>query len=301
LKSGGGSNLFDSFKGSTVSDIFHSKRIFIITDGYYGIANDVIFRVMKNIVSTHSDTRLFLLGVGYIPNDAMIQRLAQTSSTIAEHIYPDENPETKVLLQMKRALYPLLNAELYWKNIDEWPLTVNRFPTLFDGSRLVLYALWGSTVTIDMIKAASLEIKISNSQTFPTLYETIEIPLNDSAVEVQSLLIHQLSAKSIIRDLETREYLLQEDHKNSIIYLGESFSLSSKYTSFIALESRLNISTPVNDTKSSNDEFKDGVFSTMSDSENVAYRDSYAVFYSSGMKSAIFSSSVIMIFFCMYI
>jgi len=227
------------------------SRIFIITDGYYGSIDNTISTLLD--IYKVKKTRVFVLGAGYLPNSALLQNLADTTTTIPEIIYPDEDPTPKVLKQLKRATYPILDSALNWNNIDSKPLTISVYPTVFDGTRSVFYALWNERVSYDAIQRAELEIRTFLHNEKDSLVDIMTIPLkDDKTIFIESTpFIHQLSAKYLIQDLENRETYKHENNSFLITSLGTNYSLTSKYTSFVVVEDRTMINETVNEPKNS--------------------------------------------------
>eukprot|EP00027_Filamoeba_sp_ATCC50430_P002059 CAMPEP_0168544036 /NCGR_PEP_ID=MMETSP0413-20121227/2210_1 /TAXON_ID=136452 /ORGANISM="Filamoeba nolandi, Strain NC-AS-23-1" /LENGTH=600 /DNA_ID=CAMNT_0008574039 /DNA_START=272 /DNA_END=2071 /DNA_ORIENTATION=+ len=123
------------------------------------------------------------------------------------------------------------------------------FPPLFSGRRVLIYALFASHIPMPQ------SVKVTAQSPDGPL--SIELPLDQFKYSGNQ--IHTLAARSLIRDLEEgSSYLhkaaknmvfgsasIESTVKNTIISLGKKYQLTSKHTSYIAVDHTSQVFNPV--------------------------------------------------------
>src|SRR5262245_14676724 len=218
------------------------RQLFVLTDGEVSNTENVIALARKH--STH--TRVFTFGVGAGASHHLVRGLARAGEGAAEFIAPGERIEGKVLRQLRKALAPALrDVAIDWAGLGATQAP-HHVPPVFAGDRVVVHGLLENPQKANV----ALSGKLSNG-------ETVRFPIEvDPAAAPEDSLMATLWARSAIRDLEEgmspfhdRTGSLQERGrskedrvKKEIVRIGVAYGLTSRETSFVAIEER---ETPV--------------------------------------------------------
>ncbi len=216
-----------------------SRQILLLTDGEVTNTDEIIDLARKHA----STARFFTFGIGAGASHHLVRGIARASGGAAEFISPGERIEAKVMRQFKRVLSPALtDVKVDWGQRGATPAS-DHVPPVFDGERLVVYAL------ADDPKAATATL----TGTLAGRAVKFEVPV-DPGRAVDGDTIATLAARARIRTLEEQgEYLesrgsLQRRGRTAakapaeIAALGVKYQLCSRETSFVAIEHR---ETPV--------------------------------------------------------
>jgi len=251
----------------------YSRQIFLLTDGQVSNEKEVM-----NLVAKHAKTaRVFTLGIGDSVSHHLVEGVARNGNGTSFFAIEGERIEKKVLKQLKDATQPALSkVEVNWSlNVASQTPNVKRkqsigkkigkffsnmassfsshsasssntifkgfqapftIPPVYDNSHFRVYCLFeeGEIPGQVVVRAESPDGPL-----------VAEIPVDQSKV-IKGNLLHKLAARVLIRDLEEGTSVfhsqslpnIEEFAKTEIIRLGTTYSLVSKYTSFIAVEKR---------------------------------------------------------------
>ncbi len=215
------------------------RQILLLTDGEVTNTDEIIDLARKHA----STARFFTFGIGAGASHHLVRGIARASGGAAEFISPGERIEAKVMRQFKRVLSPALtDVKVDWGQRAATPAS-DHVPPVFDGERLVVYAL------VDEPKAGTATL----TGTLAGRAVKFEVPV-DPERAVAGDTIATLAARARIRTLEEQgEYLesrgsLQRRGRTAakapaeIAALGVTYQLCSRETSFVAIEHR---ETPV--------------------------------------------------------
>ena len=132
--------------------------------------------------------------------------------------------------QLKEALQPCVHdVQLDWGGAGaehcQAPATV---PPLYDGSRLLVFRLWGPGTSL----ADTLTITANTPA--GELAESVQLGAEDW---VEGEMLHRMFARKMIQDLEERSPGLDSETELSAVItdLGLKYSLASRHTSFIGV------------------------------------------------------------------
>ena len=146
-----------------------------------------------------------------------------------------------MLKQLQRALQPILkNVRVEWgeslqSKVKQSPPVL---PPLFEGERLIFYALLDKGVRLDDLKFADLAIKAQTADqdskdiVFPLKFDEGELIL-----EKDKKTAHRLAAAGLIKHLSSDKELSKQN-KDEIVRLGLKYGLASEHTSFVAVNER---------------------------------------------------------------
>ncbi|EDO46747.1 predicted protein [Nematostella vectensis] len=144
--------------------------------------------------------------------------------------------QMNVIRTLRRALQPALtNVALSWALPDGWKLqeVQSKLPPVFKGERLIAYGVFKNLNNDSNGKG------IGHATVKATLHEGREAKHIENTVKFvllpnqdNSLVLHRLAAKRFISSSQSAL------HKQDIIQLSETASVASKFTSFIAIDSK---------------------------------------------------------------
>jgi uncharacterized protein YegL len=212
-----------------------TRQILLLTDGEVTNTDEII-----DLARRHASTaRFFTFGIGAGASHHLVRGIARASGGAAEFISPGERIEAKVMRQFKRVLSPALtDVKVDWSQRGATPAS-DHVPPVFDGERLVVYAL------VDEPKAGTATL----TGTLAGRAVKFEVPVDPRRTVVGDT-IATLAARARIRTLEEQgEYLesrgsLQRRGRANanaaaeIAALGVKYQLCSRETSFVAIEHR---------------------------------------------------------------
>jgi Ca-activated chloride channel family protein len=218
-----------------------ARQVLVLTDGEVTNTDEVI-----ELARRHASTaRFFTFGIGAGASQHLVRAVARASGGAAEFISPGERIEAKVMRQFKRVFASALtDVKVEWGQPGATPAS-DHVPPVFDGERLTIYAL------TDTPHAATATL----SGTLAGRAVAFAVSV-DPARAVQGDTIATLAARGRIRTLEEQgEYLESRGSRQrrgrantgasaEIAALGVKYQLSSRETSFVAIEHR---ETPVKD------------------------------------------------------
>ncbi len=216
------------------------RQVVILTDGQVTNTDAVI-----ELAAAHaSSARIFTFGIGAGASQHLVRGLARAAGGTAEFIYPGERIEPKVLRQVARLLSPALaDVRLEWSGgtVTQAPVKV---PPVFAGGRLLVYGF------VKGQRPAHVRLT-ATGPSGPVSFEVPVPPVPDAAESRHA--VATLAARARIRELEEgSEWLASRGSqqkgrkvngsKNEIIALSLRYGLTSRETSFVAIERR---ETPV--------------------------------------------------------
>ena len=215
------------------------RQVLLLTDGEVTNTDAIIDLARKHAARA----RFFTFGIGAGASHHLVRGIARASGGAAEFISPGERIEAKVMRQFKRVLSPTLtDVKVDWGQRGATPAT-DHVPPVFDGERLVVYALVDEPTAGTATLAGVLAGRAVR----------FEVPVDPQGAAAGDT-IATLAARARIRTLEEQgEYLesrgsLQRRSRANakaaaeIAALGVKYQLCSRETSFVAIEHR---DTPV--------------------------------------------------------
>lgn len=225
--------------------------------------------------------RMFTLGIGNTTSTAMCEGIARLGNGVCLMAVESESivAKTSKLLRASRS-YTLKNVGVEWglnfpvsSDVTVQTSLFRQAPdpveSIYAGNRFVVFALikHSEFVVPDQVIVRAQQNRQGEVFTF-------EIPVertSETGNAKQAHLIHTLTARRIIQELEDKNKVrVEEDSKKAIIHLGEQYQLASRYTSFIAVEKR-KTTKPIEDARpgasSAEDEDEDEGFVILQDQD----------------------------------
>merc|ERR1719300_1154316 len=239
-----------------------SRQVFVLTDGQVSNSQQCIDLVRS---SSHNN-RVFTLGIGSSADRHLVKGMARAGQGTSMFTSQGEQITPKIMQQLKHALQPCIaDVKVKWSKEDnfqgsaEFQVEIetkktlfgfgkpkekakfniknqvpSQIPPIYDGNRLVLYK------QLDKNYNVGDEITIKAKTVVGDLEHAFKVT-SDSFIEGKSL--HQLFARKMIREIEEKNIIdSQNESKALIMELGLKYNLASKYTSFVGVDSKQNIS-----------------------------------------------------------
>ncbi len=205
------------FAGRRVPEL--PRQLLVLTDGQVSNTEAVLALVRK-----HSETtRVFTLGIGAGASHHLVRGMARAGEGEAEFIFPGERIESKVLRQLSRALAPALtDVRVSWGGL-EVRQAPSRVPPVFASGRVLVYGF------LEEPLAREVEVKLEARGALGAL--SFSVPLSPLKKKTNTL-VSSLAARALLRDLEDGA------EKEAATSVGVKYGLSSKWTSFVAIEKR---------------------------------------------------------------
>jgi len=218
-----------------------SRRIILITDGEIGNELDVS-RLVKDNAQT---TSLFVVGIGYAPNEYLIKQLGRSSGGAAECIAPGDRIEPMVLRLFKKVIGGrICNPTVDWgAEVDQAPSS----PAIYNEQALSLFG----KAQEDMGKLNRIAV------VGDYLGSRQEWQIDVRPVTGADIPVSLLWAREKIRDLEEGTAIVvgskqvarkKTDVTEMIIALSREHGVIARATSFIAVEKRPDSQRTTGDT-----------------------------------------------------
>lgn len=208
-------------------DSERTTAIVLVTDGVANVGpqKHVDFLTLLNA----RDIRLFTFLMGNSGNRPLLETLARESGGFALDVSYSDDIYGRILQAKSKVLYEALhNVKVKFSGGEIDNLTPVYRQTLYQGQQLVMFGTYAKPGPVSV----SLSAKISG-----TPYEwTCDAVLPDD--EIDNPEIERLWALSAIEDVMTDIRLNGETDKlrNTIVGLGENYSLVTDYTSMVVLD-----------------------------------------------------------------
>jgi Ca-activated chloride channel homolog len=210
------------------------RQVLLLTDGEVTNTDAVI-----DLARSHAaKARFFTFGIGAGASQHLVRGIARASGGAAEFIAPGERIEAKVMRQFKRVLAPALtDVRVDWG--QEVTPSNPEVPPVFDGERLIVYALADAPVAGTVRLTGALAGRAVS----------FDVAVNPSNA-LAGTTIATLAARARIRTLEEQGGYLESrgsrqkraraaaDPSAEIAALGVKYQLCSRETSFVAVEHR---------------------------------------------------------------
>jgi len=201
-----------------------ARQILFITDGDVFNTADCIDLIRKEA----AHTRVFTLGIGSDASVELVRGLSEAGGGKAEFVTTkDPRMEAKLMRHLTRMLRPVI-TEL---NVEWGASAAYAFPAqmrpLFVGDPMNLYALFDKL-------PAQADAEVRASGTFAGQSWETKIKLHHQPRE--RLVLTPFLVSRIIKELESSAD--PASHEEEIVRLSETYSLLSRYTSFVAVQER---------------------------------------------------------------
>jgi hypothetical protein len=200
------------------------RQVFVLTDGSVSNTQACIDLTKAN----NHIARVFTFGIGSGASTALVNGLAKAGNGSAEFIKENERMQSKVISSLKKALQPsVTDVELKFSvprgvSVIQAP---SKIPPIFNGCKVVLYGIIKG-------KGGRSSAKLSGKILGESIEHVIEFDVSDgSNITRGGPVIHQLAAKSLIKDWES-----DATKKQDVINMSVQSSVVSSHTAYVAVD-----------------------------------------------------------------
>ncbi|CAG8589441.1 353_t:CDS:2 [Dentiscutata erythropus] len=254
--------------------------IFLLTDGQVYNVDQIVELIKSSEEKKNDDLRLFSIGIGDSVSHNLVESVSRAGKGYAQFVTNNERMDKKILGMLKNAIKPpIKDYNITWTNQildDNLPTETNPvdkpiisffsdnttppttdqkiftnikiqqapylIPPIYPGTRFIVYCILENGIE------PCKEITLSGIST----EGPIKLSVSLDPVALQGSKIHTLAARKLIQDLEEGSSFIHKHPKNSgktipnslireqVTNLGVTYSLASKYTSFLAIDERDN-------------------------------------------------------------
>merc|ERR1719225_364084 len=246
----GGTEVFAPLKSIFEQKLIkdYAKQIFLLTDG--AVSND---QQVINLVKENSNSRVFTLGLGASASRHLVKGVARAGNGISIFASLNEDLRPKVLTLLKNSLMPsLTNVEILWNKMKEnnptvplkkvrtllgfnKPETDQPIPStscpgvLFDGSRMLAFKMFDHDEIIENVTITAQA---------PDGPLSVKIDIGKENILESGRLVHQMTARKQIQELEENSEYVSDEIKEEISKLALKHGIASKYTSFVGVDKK---------------------------------------------------------------
>merc|ERR1712038_1593803 len=227
----------------------YAKQIFLLTDG--AVSNDQ--SVIKLVKDNCKNSRVFTLGLGSSASRHLVKGVARAGNGTSIFASLNEDLRPKVLTLLKNSLMPsLTNVEILWNKMKENNPTVplkkvrtllgfNKPETdqpipptscpgvLFDGSRMLAFKMFDHDEIIENVTITAQA---------PDGPLSVETQIGKENILESGRLVHQMTARKKIQELEENSEYISDEIKEEISKLALKHGIASKYTSFVGVDKK---------------------------------------------------------------
>ncbi len=225
----GGTQMIEGVKAALdfPTDPHRQRMVFFLTDGYIGNETDILAAIRERV----GDTRLYSLGVGSSPNRYLIDEMAREGHGFSQFVRNDQDPGPLVERFYRRLNIPVLTAvETDWgdlKVLDSLPGTI---PDLFDRQPVFLIGRYQEPGT------GTFHLRGRRGRSWSAIPVEVELPGH----EKENTSLRHLWARRQIGELMRLQVKREiPEVRAKVLELALEHSLMSKYTSFVAVERKL--------------------------------------------------------------
>ena len=212
------------------------RTVVFLTDGYIGNEASVLQFIASNI----QEARIYSFGVGTSVNRYLLGEMSRVGHGFSRIIDPTENFEDEAIAFARKLESPVLtDISIDWGNMGVKSVSPTILPDLFAGDSLRIQGQFtGSTDHITITgkvrgQKATLPIKVI-SGTPPSTTLRSAIPLIWARMQIQDRM-RLIKTPGRLRPMGISDSVLKQE----VIALGLTYSLATKWTSFVAVSKKI--------------------------------------------------------------
>jgi len=200
-----------------------SRSVVLLTDGYIDAEADVFDYIREHL----DEVNFFAFGIGSSVNRHLIEGVARAG--LGEPFIvtkPDDAPDAAEQLRRYIEMPVLTDIDVRFAGFDVYDVEPGKIPDLFASRPIVVFGKWRGAI------GGSIEI---SGRTGRGAYQT-SIPVVPANVDASHAALRHLWARTRIANLsDFGPATPSQDRIGEITSLGLTYSLLTKYTSFIAV------------------------------------------------------------------
>ena len=184
--------------------------------------------LMEMIRSRPANVRLFCIGVGNEINRSLLQQMAEDAGGLAAFLSRGDDFDRQAKAFRRKLMHPVAaNLQINISGVDVYDVEPEKLPNLYHGMPLKMYGRYKGK--------GSAEIKVSaevNGRQISTTTELIFSDRSKDNPEIERMWAwHRMERLKRLHEMNSNPSLVDE-----IVRLGEGYSITSEYTSFLVLE-----------------------------------------------------------------
>jgi len=231
----GGTEIYQPLKAIFTSKnlVGKPRQVFVITDGEVSNSEQCI-----HLVEEHNQhNRVFTLGIGASADRHLVKGMARVGRGLPIFTTYGENIAGKVMKLLKQSLQPCVHdVQIKWTSGEALDIESSQAPLqappVYDGSRMLIYKLWGTT--------GGVGEKVTITAKTPEGNLSLDVKIDKESF-VEGEIVHKMFARKMIQELEENfEKKDPGEVKSIITELGLKYSLGTKHTAFIAVDDKTN-------------------------------------------------------------
>lgn len=174
------------------------------------------------------NSRIFCIGVGNEVNRSLLAQLAQEAGGLAAFISGGDDFKRQAKAFRRKLLHPVAsNVQINFSGLDVYDVEPQTIPNLYHGSPIRIYGRYRGEDSGTLQLQATVNGRQISSQA------QLNLPGEDGANPE----IERMWAWHRMENLKRQHEVRADQQKvNEIISLGETYSITSEYTSFLVLE-----------------------------------------------------------------
>ncbi len=246
LRGGGGTEIPNAIRQAfSIPQPAGTLRIVVfLTDGYIGNESEVL----RLITRTIGDARIYAFGVGASVNRFLLSEMGKKGRGFVRYLDPTEDAEEAALELAGKLDSPVLtDIDIDWGEVKVSQVTPSVIPDLFAGDSLRILGKFEGSGTHRVVVKGRVQ---GRQASLP-----IQAILPDGTSEMEPSPIPQIWARSQIADHMGQinspdafktTHLSDDALKQKVIDLGLKHSLATRWTSFVAVSTKIVNKNPEN-------------------------------------------------------
>lgn len=208
------------------NDPDRTLNVVILSDGMTEQSERTL--LMDLIRSRPSNVRVFCIGVGNEIHRPLLKQMAEDAGGLAAFISRGDDFASQAQAFRRKLTHPVAtNLRLEVKGVEIYDIEPKKLPNLFHGMPIRIYGRYKNSGAGQVILSAEVQGRPIESAAELTFPET-----DDSNPEIERMwAYHRMHAIQDGMSSGSNQQSIDE-----IVRLGEAFSITSEYTSFIVLE-----------------------------------------------------------------
>lgn len=201
-------------------------NVVILSDGMTEQAEK---NVLMNMISTKPDNaRMFCIGVGNEINRPLLKQMAEDAGGLAAFISQEDDFKRQAQAFRRKLTHPIAaNLQLRVNGMDIYDVEPQKLPNLYHGLPIRIYGRYRGNGAGEVILSGDV-----NGRAITTKSEIIFPKTDNDNPEIERMWAYN-RMQTLEKNMSSKT---DQTAINEIVRLGEAYSITSEYTSFIVLE-----------------------------------------------------------------